>query len=128
MKRSMIQYEIESFVGSAVIYLNISSEELRKLSLLGFKLYPRRIKVGVYTEIASEARCTPSQSSFWSQFVFFCLQKQPFSLLKNRLKFLTEVYWPYISTVQTLILPTMICSPFSNTFANEYCQYYNRTK
>ena len=71
-----------SFLGSAVIYLNISSEELRKLSLLGFKLYPRRINVGVYTEIASEARCTPSQSSFSSQFVFFCLQKQPFSLLK----------------------------------------------
>ena len=71
-----------SFVWSPVIYLNTSSEELRKLSLLGFKLYPRRIKVGVYTEIASEARCTPSQSSFSSQFVFFCLQKQPFSLLK----------------------------------------------
>ena len=65
-----------------VIYLNISSEEFRKLSLLGFKLYPRRIKVGVYTEIASEARCTPSQSPFSSQ-VFFCLQKQPFSLLKT---------------------------------------------
>ena len=71
-----------SFVWSPVIYLNTSSEELRKLSLLGFKLYPRRIKVGVYTEIASEVRCNPSQSSFSSQFVFFCLQKQPFSLLK----------------------------------------------
>ena len=102
-----------------MVYLNKSSEELRKLSGLGFKLYPRRINVGVYKEMASEACLTPSQPPFSSQLNSFRLQKQPFSLLKM----LFGLYFYLLYS-----LPTAIRSPFLYSFADENCKNQNSAK